>query len=44
MLPGGLPAMRRMRDIRPGFREEIFFGEGFMQLYDELSSPGKKSS
>jgi hypothetical protein len=36
--------MRRMSEMRPSFRVNFFSGEDFMHLYDELSSPGIKSS
>jgi hypothetical protein len=39
-----LPAMRGISDIRLGFRENYFFGEDFVYLYDELFSSGKMSS
>ena len=33
--------MRRMPDIHSRFRENFYYGEDFVYLYDELSSPGK---
>jgi hypothetical protein len=43
-LSAELPVMRRISDIRPGFRVSFFYREDFVYLYDELSSPGKMSS
>jgi hypothetical protein len=42
--PAELPVMRRVSGIRPGFRVNFFPSEDFVYLYDELFSPGKKSS
>jgi hypothetical protein len=36
--------MRRMPLFRRRFHEEIFPGEDFVHLYDELFTPGKMSS
>jgi hypothetical protein len=43
-LPAGLPLIRKIPDIRPGFRVNFFSDEDFVYLYDELSSPRKMSS
>jgi hypothetical protein len=38
------PVMRRSRILSPVFREEFFYREDLMHLYDELFTSGKKSS
>jgi len=42
--PTELPAIRGMPDSKPGFRVNFFYREDFMYLYDELLTPGKKTS
>jgi hypothetical protein len=44
LLTAPAPVMLISPHLRHCFREEIFYREGFVYLYDELSSPGIKSS
>jgi hypothetical protein len=43
-IPGARDGTGGMHDIRLGFRVKHFYREEFVHLYDELSSPGNKSS